>query len=631
MKLFTLTLLTLLGCQVNAQQSDDLIPASAVSVFSINNVSLLEKISLDELVKYEFMEEIQQELFDGSTKDKTLQDSGIDFDQKFNVFFGKGEKYEVSGFTFGVKNEDQLFEVFDDFEQALSDFTGVEFYSSYFNHIAIKGNSGILFRVTPNYDIVSKVTDSLWMAQGNEPNWSSYDYFDLDDVIDSATEETAEDETLQAVEEIHVLEEESVPKVDDVEDVELPIADEDPTKKTYYELRDSIEAVLMQDYLFEVSSDLFIKGNNLKKSTPVFAEQLTHNSEGIFYFDNGRFNQRKGHSYLFESVFRKIETLYSDNIILGDIEINDESIDLVVEANYNGELGSIYQSLSDAKFDKNVLKYIHKDNTGFFTMNMNMQEAYEQSYDIIMPMLEESDSQNAVPSMIVFEIFNEFIDQDALFDSYNGSMFGTYDGIKKVKTKKIVFDYDDETFEYTEEEVEAEEDMPIFTFGFTNNNLDFSRKLMRLNTKISDDFKELGDGVWVIKNGMMNSSPLYLIFENDLFIYTNNENLALNHSLGYGGNSLSKTLAKKAKKSNFLYGAADLNRAIEGLPKSLFNDKENEFIDVLKGKTGQVQLTSSSITNEKTSFKLAYNHDGESEDSAKYIIDLINSLYVNFK
>jgi len=135
----------------------------------------------------------------------------------------------------------------------------------------------------------------------------------------------------------------------------------------------------------------------------------------------------------------------------------------------------------------------------------------------------------------------------------------------------------------------------------------------------------------VIENGMMNSSPLYLIFENDLFIYTNNENLALNHSLGYGGNSLSKTLAKKAKKSNLLYGAADLNRAIEGLPKSLFNDKENEFIDVLKGKTGQVQLTSSSITNEKTSFKLAYNHDGESEDSAKYILDLINSLYVNFK
>ena len=173
--------------------------------------------------------------------------------------------------------------------------------------------------------------------------------------------------------------------------------------------------------------------------------------------------------------------------------------------------------------------------------------------------------------------------------------------------------------------------MPIFTFGFTNNNLEFSRKLMYLNAKISEEFKELNNGVWVIENGLMNAAPLYLIFENNLFIYTNNENLALNHSLGYGNNSLSKTMSKKAKKSNFLYGSADLNRAIEGLPKSLFNDKENEFIDVLKGKTGQVQLTSSNITDESALFKLAYNHDGENEDSAKYILDLINSLYVNSK
>lgn len=626
MKLFTLTLLIFLGFQVNAQQSDDLIPTSAVSVFSINNVSLLEKVSLDELVKYEFMEEVQQELFDGSTKGKTIQDSGIDFDQKFNIFFGKGEKFEVSGFTFGIKNEDQLFDVFDDFEQAVSDFVGVEFYSSYFNHIGIKGNTGILFRVTPNYKVVLEYTDSIWADQGNEPNWDSFDYLEMDEMIDATVEEG---EIQQAVEEIDVFEEESVPAP--TEEMELPVADEDPTKKTYYELRDSVEAVLMQNYLYEVSSDLFIKGNNLKKSTPAFAEQLTHTSEGTFYFDNGRFNQRKGNSYLFESVFRKIEALYSDNIILGDIEINDESIDLVVEANYNEELGSIYKSLSDSKFDKNVLKYIHKDNTGFFTMNMNMQEAYEQSYDIIMPMLEESDAPTAVSSMMIFELFNEFIDKDALFDSYNGSMFGTYDGIKKVKTKKIVFDYDEETFEYTEEEVEAEEDMPIFTFGFTNNNLDFSRKLMHLNSKMYEEFQELNNGVWVIENGMMNAAPLYLIFENDLFIYTNNENLALNHSLGYGSNSLSKTMSKKAKQSNFLYGSADLNRAIEGLPKSLFNDKENEFIDVLKGKTGQVQLTSSNITNENASFKLAYNHDGENEDSAKYILDLINSLYVNSK
>ena len=77
--LFSLTVFT--------QNSEDFIPRDAVTVFSINNISLLQKISMDDLVQYEFMEEVQTELFDGSTSGKTLKDSGIDFDQKLNFFY----------------------------------------------------------------------------------------------------------------------------------------------------------------------------------------------------------------------------------------------------------------------------------------------------------------------------------------------------------------------------------------------------------------------------------------------------------------------------------------------------------------------------------------------------------------
>ncbi len=80
MKYIILPLLALLHSFSYAQKSEDLIPASANSVFSINNINILQKISLDQLIEYDFMEEIQQELFDGSTNGKTLKDSGIDFD-----------------------------------------------------------------------------------------------------------------------------------------------------------------------------------------------------------------------------------------------------------------------------------------------------------------------------------------------------------------------------------------------------------------------------------------------------------------------------------------------------------------------------------------------------------------------
>ena len=56
MRIFTTGLILLLASHCFSQKSEDLVPQQAVSVFSINNVNLLQKISLDDLVKYEFME-----------------------------------------------------------------------------------------------------------------------------------------------------------------------------------------------------------------------------------------------------------------------------------------------------------------------------------------------------------------------------------------------------------------------------------------------------------------------------------------------------------------------------------------------------------------------------------------------
>ena len=89
MKLFNTIICLFISGAYFSQKSEELLPKEAVTVFSINNFSLLQKVSLDDLVRYEFMEEIQQELFDGSTSGRTLKDSGIDFDQKLNIFYGE--------------------------------------------------------------------------------------------------------------------------------------------------------------------------------------------------------------------------------------------------------------------------------------------------------------------------------------------------------------------------------------------------------------------------------------------------------------------------------------------------------------------------------------------------------------
>jgi len=124
---------------------------------------------------------------------------------------------------------------------------------------------------------------------------------------------------------------------------------------------------------------------------------------------------------------------------------------------------------------------------------------------------------------------------------------------------------------------------------------------------------------------------LYMIAKNDLFILTNDPDLAKNNSEGYGANALAKSSVKKAKKSGALYGYADLGKAVESLPRELFTERDNEILDVVRGKEGSLEIVSSETTSEKTSFKLSYRFDGAMKDKDTYILDLINSMYVIFK
>lgn len=622
---------------VMSQSSEDLIPRDAVTVFTFNNVSLFKKVSMDELVKYAFMSEVQSELFDGSTNGKTLKDSGIDFEQKLNVFYGLHPDFEIAGFTFGIKDKKELFQVFDDFDKVETNLEGVEVYSSYFNHLIIRGNAGIVLRVDPSDEKVSTVTDSIWLARGY-----GYFYDSFEDDYDGEYDEEYEieiDETDGLDDYDVVVPNDYSPQQNDIIEIEsdeIPTNDSTATEdailnKTYWELNDSINSALQLEYLDRIVHELIVEDKNLKKMDAKFANQLTHSSDGIFYLDNSRNvvnrNNLMQFEALFPELFNDMKDLYTGNVMLGDLNLNQNSIDLNFEANYGDQLGQIYSKLNSAKFDKNVLKYIHQNSTGFFTYNINMKEGYNQAYDIIIPILREEKDPRISSNVLMAELINEFVDTDALFDTYKGSMFGSFNGIKKVKTTRIEFYYDEETFEYGEKEIIGEEDMPVFTLGFSTNRSDIPDKVLKHFARMTSRFKNMGT-YWMVEDAVLNSLPLYIINRNGLMIFTNDEDLAVNHANGYGKESLSGKRAKSAQNSKFMYGHFDWGVALSNLPREMFNTKQNEILDTMRGKTGVIELTSSKTTQNKTNFKLSYAFEGEYENAGKYVLDLVNSVYV---
>lgn len=601
-------LLFFLACcsSISAQKSENLIPKDAVTVFSINNINLLQKISIDELIKYEFMEEIHQELFDGSTSGKTLKDAGIDFDQKFNIIYGRLDKSELSGFTFGIKNQEQLFTVFDDFEEvSYPNLNGAKVFQSFFNNLIIKDGAALLIRVEPSMEYIDEVSDSIWYARGNE---NPYDYYtESDEVADEVIYDENNDENET-----------------------FPVASYDPNEKNYNELRDSVQLVIQAGLLSKIVDELFVKNINLVNFDLRFASQLSHPVEGTFYMDNARNLDKANGLWYFQTVlpslYKDIQELYAENLILGDLCIKDKAVEFNLNVLYGQKLGSIYEEMNNAQFDKQVLKYIPESSTGYFTYNINLRKAYEKAYEVIMPLLEQEKNSQIAMNVLTIELLNEFINKDALFGTYKGSMFGSFNGIKKIKTKKIEFFYDEETFEYGEKEAEAEEDMPIVTFGLSIDRNDIPEKVLKHFARLTSKVKNMGD-YWRFDNAILDAAPLYMINKNGLFIFSNDEDLAVNYSNGYGTKALSSKKSTKAKNSGFMYGFVDVSSTLNRFPDDLLGPKQNEMIQSLKGKSGSFELKSSKTTKDKTSILLNYSYLGN-EQTGKHLLDLINTIYI---
>ncbi|GAB5417426.1 MAG: hypothetical protein Crog4KO_30080 [Crocinitomicaceae bacterium] len=597
-----------------AQQSEDLVPEEAITVLSIDNINLLQKISLDELVQYRFMEELHHDIIDGSTTGWTLKDSGIDFDQKLNVFQGGNDNFFVSGLTFGVEDKERLFRIFDDFERIDSRIDGVEMHASYFNRLALQNNNAVLYRVTPNYRKVSRITDSIWYARGNGYHWNEYDIYEED----------------------FEMNEEVLPEDWDEESWESE--GEGIVGKTYYELMDSVETALSEEYLEQFAQNLLVEGNSLIKSNSDFAAQLQSSSEGSYFVNNtANFLVSREFEYMerrHPEAYARMKEIYNGNILSGNFYIDDNTIKLDLKAQYGEALGAIYKDLGSAKFDKNFLPYIHEDDIAYATVHADYENASDKIYETAMSVVTKSDRDEMVAMSVVFDILYTFIDKETLFETVKGNTFMTFRGIQKVKTKKIVFDYDEETFEYIEREEEAEEDMPIFTWGLGTENHAFIEKMLNhaqrsanRNTREGAS-KLINHGeYWEITNGMFRSVSLFIINKNGVFIVTNDAALAQNNSNGYGSDAIAKKRMKPARKGGAIYAYADMNRAIDELPKEVFSERENEMLDIFRGKSGRIELTSEKSSGLESNYALTYSFESE-EDSGTYILDLINSLYV---
>lgn len=601
-----------------AQQSEALIPRDASTVFSINNINLLQKISIDELVEYEFMEELHQELFDGSTAGKTLKDAGLDFDQRLNIFYGKDKVYELTGFSFGIKNKEELFQVFDDFEYSETLKNGAERYNSLFNTLIIKGNSAVLLRIQPTDDYLIKVTDSL-----NYYEWQESTYFP-DDVWEGVEVEEA------IIEEVEPMEEEEGTDLTYLNEYLERTELDQENKKTYWEIRDSIQVSMQTRGMVALIDDLIINENSLQSVDKRFEAQLAKDSEGIFFIDNSRNFSNQGGLWYFQTMYpimnEDLKELYAQNYMVGDLHLDSNQVHFDLKANYGEKLGSIYAEMNNNPLNKDFAKYIPKDAAAYFIYNVDLRKAYEKAYDILLPMLKDKKDNKMVMNLLAIQLLDKLVDKKALFGAYKGGIFGTFNGIKTILTKKIEYNWNDENFEYTEIETESEEDIPVFTLGFASERTDLCElvltDLSRLTSRI-----EKKEGYWIIKDAIFDAAPLYVVCTDQVLLLSNDTYLIDEHIDGYGREAISKKDLKRMKKSGVLFANMDLDRSINQFPQAFLDERQKKVLNDLKNNSGRIELSSNYSELTKTDYSLLYNFESTSSQATQFL-DMINAMFI---
>tara|TARA_Y100000385_G_scaffold181416_1_gene187375 strand:+ start:324 stop:2255 length:1932 start_codon:yes stop_codon:yes gene_type:complete len=621
-----------------SQNPEDLIPKDAITVFSINKFDKIQNISLEKLMSYEFMSELEQEQYDGSTNGKTLKNSGLDLSKKMSVFSGRNDRYLVTGVTFGLKNTDELFKVFDDFQKVKSPYKGYELYSSYFNKLFIKNNTALLIRLEVNEGMVNKIADSIDYEIRGVHRWDPVEATKIEEWDDESIELTEVDPTDPSVL-VFETEDTVIYDVEPSKELmeEITSLSEVNHEKTYWEIRDSVQLALHEKFEKTVLDELIKNNISLITTDEDFKKQISHDTKGTFYFDNSR-NITSAWSSLnlpgtrtLGRIMKNMENLYSNNKTLGDLVMIDGHLKFKITNSYSEDMGSIYSALNDTKMQKKLGDYIHQNCPAFFIYKINLQAAYEKASEILLPILRKENSSKVTASVMMYDILNEFIDKDALFNSFQGSVFATFNGTKKVLSKNIEYIYDEETFEYTEVPVEVEKDMPLFTMGISSSSQEIVNKIFTSISKVEPMLKQTqskNGNYWEIKDGIMNGASVFFFHENEIFFITNDEKIAKYNQEGYGGESISKKELKKAKKGGAMYMKVDFIKAIDQIPLGLFKDEAMDFITSIKKGSGMVEISTAKTSKNKSLMTLSYDFDDTLDTEGKHILDLINAVYL---
>lgn len=253
-----------------------------------------------------------------------------------------------------------------------------------------------------------------------------------------------------------------------------------------------------------------------------------------------------------------IQKLYTGSYSSLSINLTNEGIDAQMKSVASDEIMKYNKSFLNSSFDKNLFKYIPENPTFCLASTMNPRAGSDLMTDLVYPLIQEVPTYGQAITDVL-DIVGTIIDEDALYDVFEGDVVVMSNGSVVEEREVTSFEYDEE-YNYTEVTKMDSTTIPLLTIMLSTKDETFWKKLISLPTVVPFFVKE-GDYVYAEQGGF----TFYFAVKNNVVFISTNSNLITNHLESGLPKAMRLASEKKKlfKKYNSLFFMDDLNDEFE--------------------------------------------------------------------
>lgn len=214
------------------------------------------------------------------------------------------------------------------------------------------------------------------------------------------------------------------------------------------------------------------------------------------------------------------ELIYAYQDIVLDLVQDKHTLRLKGSLALNAEMDRMIRPIYKNKMNRKFSKYIPENHIGYFSININT-ESYLKSFPTLM-------ERWGGPSLysyrdiagIAATAFEVILDEKAIAQVMGGDHLVFINGLKKVKKEYIDYQYDENTFDYTEIKKTKDDYIPTFLWMFTSEDQRIYKKILALGE--NKEKVTQNNGIYKIVDNPK-GEVIHVLFKDNIVFVSNDE------------------------------------------------------------------------------------------------------------